>query len=65
MICKYQVYQVGKLQPLTIIKANKFEVDFKTRDVCFVKDNETIAIFNWNNIAGVEVLGIESEVETE
>jgi hypothetical protein len=33
--------------------------------VSFIKDNRTIAIFNWNNIAGVKVLGIESEVETE
>ena len=65
MIYKYEVYQVGKLPPLTIIKANKFTVDFKTNDVCFVKDNETIAIFNWNNIAGVKVLEFESEVETE
>jgi hypothetical protein len=65
MIYKYEVYQVGKLPPLTIIKANNFKVDFKTSDVCFIKDNETIAIFNWNNIAGVKVLEIESEVETE
>jgi hypothetical protein len=65
MIYKYEVYQVGKLPPLTIIKANGFEIDYKANDVCFIKDNETIAIFNWNNIAGVKVLGIESEVETE
>lgn len=49
---KYEIYQMGKLPPLTVIKADDFEVDYDKHRLKFVKDHCIIAIFNFDNIAG-------------
>ena len=54
---KYEIYQVGKVPPLTVIEAAglSFKYDDKGRiERLMFYDNSKIykAIFNWNNIAG-------------
>lgn len=58
---KYEVYQVGKLPPLTTVEADSFVIDFDYNKLKFIKDNENIAFFNWNNIAGLKKVEGDAE----
>lgn len=50
---KYEIYQVGKLPPLTVVEADSYQCDQDDVLVFYNKTlNEEVAIFNWNNIAG-------------
>lgn len=48
---KYEIYQMGKLPPLTVVEAEK--AVFENCQLYFVNYNRKVkARFNWNNIAG-------------
>lgn len=55
---KVEIYQTGKLPPLTIIECNSWEYYYD--DCCrpsvlkVFKGGQTIAVFNFNNIAGLK-----------
>ena len=51
---KYEIYQVGKVPPLTVIEVDDWTLGGgeKQQYIYFYKNKEIIAIFNWNNIAG-------------
>lgn len=59
---KYEVYQTGKLPPLTVIEAERWGIDTFCKDhlvLYFHNGDEKVAMFNWNNVAGFREL--ESE----
>lgn len=55
---KYEIYQLGKLPPLTVIDAEEWNIDKNgVLKFCDKSDNpatfgKPIAVFNFNNIAG-------------
>lgn len=55
---KYEIYQLGKLPPLTVIEAEEWNIDKNgLLKFCGKSDNpalfgKAIAVFNFNNIAG-------------
>jgi hypothetical protein len=51
---KLEIYQVGKLPPLTVVECDRWLLQYDTetpRLLCY-KDEDIIAIFLANNIAG-------------
>lgn len=62
---KYEVYQVGKLPPLTIVEADDWTLTLISdkenhgERLLFSIGDTNVAVFNWNNIAGFKEL--ESE----
>ena len=56
-MAKYEIYQHGKVQSLTVIKAKDFLLDINLNKLKFTNElGYTIAIFNWNNISGFKKL---------
>ena len=60
---KLEIYQVGKLPPLTVVECDYVKIDTKSpHTLDCVKDNHIVAQFFTNNIAGFkEVLENESK----
>lgn len=52
---KYEIYQLGKLPPLTVVEAKTYWFD-ENGDLAFGenthKSSSAVAVFNWRNIAG-------------
>lgn len=53
---KFEIYQTGKLPPLTIVEAECYEVNYDLKRIKFTVADEIVAIFNWNNIAGFKIV---------
>lgn len=51
---KYEIYQTGKLEPLTTVEADKYNTDFNPNIAYFMKDFEEVACFNLDNISGIK-----------
>jgi hypothetical protein len=64
---KYEIYQTGKLEPLTIVEADKYTTCFNPNIAYFMKNFEEVACFNLDNISGIKKVEehFEIEVETE
>ena len=50
---KYEIYQKGKIPPLAIIEADGWQIDYDKRRLALIKDNDYVAVFNFDNIAGL------------
>lgn len=53
---KFEIYQLGKLPPLTVVEAKFWRIDKEERTLEFLVDGQMIAVFNFNNIAGFKEL---------
>ena len=64
---KYEIYQVGKLPPLTIVESDNFRIDVVTSVITFYNDEAEgpVATFNWNNIAGFKQIIEEPDTVPE
>lgn len=57
---KYEIYQVGKLPPLTVVEADYYRIEDEF--IMFYRENKeknifkVVASFVLNNIAGVKIL---------
>ena len=62
-MAKYEIFQLGKLSPLTVIEAESWRLtadDSGKRVVFHTSDKSIVAMFNWNNIAGFREVTDES-----
>ena len=61
----YEIYQVGRIQPLTTVEANDYVIieDKETHRVAFKKDGNNVAQFNLNNISGFKKLNKQEELD--
>ena len=59
---KIEIYQVGKVPPLTVVECDGWRIDFRgVGDLTLLKNNKPIALFLLNNIAGFKVINEEGE----
>ena len=58
---KFEIYQTGKLPPLTVVEAERFDFSYNQETntgkchnklLKFCNGDYIVAMFNWNNIAG-------------
>lgn len=51
---KYEIYQLGKLPPLTVVEADNYMLN--EYDVLNFSNSvgDIVATFNWHNIAGIK-----------
>ena len=61
---KYEVYQTGKLPPLTVVEADGYYFAMDKQKIEFFLNDHLVAMFNWNNIAGFKKL-TEDESDEE
>lgn len=55
---KLEIYQIGKLPPLTVIECDRWEIDSRLPQTLYLyKGNKIIASFFTNNIAGFKEVG--------
>ena len=64
---KIEIYQVGKVPPLTIVECDHWEVDYTngTPRLKVKKNNNLVAIFFCNNIAGFKEVDGETDGKPE
>lgn len=59
---KLEIYQIGKVPPLTVIECDNWYINFRgVGDLTLLKNNKPIALFLLNNIAGFKVINEEGE----
>ena len=59
---KLEIYQIGKVPPLTVVECDNWYLNYEeVGDLTLIKDNEPIALFLLNNIAGFRVTSEEGE----
>ena len=59
---KIEIYQIGKVPPLTVVECDNWYLNYEeVGDLTLIKDNEPIALFLLNNIAGFKVISEEGE----
>ena len=59
---KIEIYQVGKVPPLTVVECDDWYLDYEGFDeLVLLKDDEPIAFFFLKNIAGFKVINEEGE----
>lgn len=59
---KLEIYQVGKLPPLTVVECDRWEFDYQgIGDLTLLRDMLPIAVFLLNNIAGFKVISEDGE----
>ena len=59
---KIEIYQIGKVPPLTVVECDKWYINYEeVGDLTLLKDNEPIALFLLNNIAGFKEICEDGE----
>ena len=59
---KIEIYQVGKVPPLTVIECDRWVIDYHDiGDLTLFRNGLPIAIFLLNNIAGFKVISEDGE----
>ena len=59
---KLEIYQIGKVPPLTVVECDNWYLNYEeVGDLTLIKDNEPIALFLLNNIAGFKVISEDGE----
>ena len=63
----YEIYQAGKVQPLTTVEAETYKIynDSINNRVVFTKANKNIAQFNFNNISGFKQIEPKEQEEDD
>lgn len=59
---KLEIYQVGKLPPLTVVECESWRVeyDYTPRLICSINE-DIAAMFNFNNIAGFKEVSEDND----
>ena len=59
---KVEIYQIGKVPPLTVVECDKWIIDYHNiGDLTLLRDKLPIAVFLLSNIAGFKVINEEGE----